>query len=46
MWKTKTFRTRIEMDRWLFKRDGRIQWHEIFINNGYGVEYRKLMRVY
>lgn len=42
MWKTKTFRTKKEMDRFIDVYGHRIQWSEIFINNGYGIEYRML----
>lgn len=46
MWMTRTFKTREAFHRWI-KRNGRkTQWQEIFINNGYGVEYRKLRKVY
>ena len=39
-WSIKTFRTKEAMER--FTTNNRIQWHEIFINNGYAVEYRKM----
>jgi hypothetical protein len=42
MWQTKTFKTREAMEKWLKKREGRIQYTQIFINNGYGVEWRPL----
>jgi hypothetical protein len=42
MWTTKTFKTREAMTRWLAKREGRIQWQEIFVNNAYGLEWRPL----
>lgn len=45
MWRTKTFKTKEEMKNWLDKRSGRIQYNEIFINNGYGVEWRPLRRI-
>ena len=46
MWTTKTFKTRAAMQKWIDKYGARIQWHEIFINNAYGIEYRPLRRVY
>lgn len=46
MWIVKTFKTRKAMKRFLARHEGRIQWVEIFINNGYGIEYRKLRRIY
>lgn len=42
MWNTKTFKTKEAMTEWLNRNDNRIQWVEIFVNNAYGVEYRKL----
>jgi len=41
-WQTKTFKTSEAMREWLAKREGRIQWNEIFVNNAYGVEWRDL----
>lgn len=46
MWKVKTFKTKQAMEKFLAKHEGKIQWVEIFINNAYGIEYRKLRRVY
>jgi hypothetical protein len=42
MWQTKTFKTKEEMQAWLEKREGRIQYQEIFVNNAYGVQWRPL----
>jgi len=46
MWITKIFRTRESMEKFIAKNDGKIQWVEIFVNNAYGIEYRKLHKVY
>jgi hypothetical protein len=46
MWKTRIFKTKEAMNQFLLRNEGRIQWHEVFINNAYGVEYRKLRWVY
>jgi hypothetical protein len=46
MWITRQFRTKQTMEKFLAKNGYKIQWHEIFINNAYGIEYRKLRRVY
>ena len=46
MWTIKTFKTRKSMNSFLAKNAGKIQWVEIFINNGFGIEYRRLRRVY
>ena len=42
MWHTKTFKTKEKMKQWLAKREGKIQWEEVFVNNAYGVLYRRL----
>jgi len=46
MWTFKAFKTKQVMDKWLSRKAGKIQYVEIFINNGYAVEYRRLRRVY
>lgn len=46
MWDTKVFKTKESMVKWLVANDHNIQWQEIFINNAYGVEFRKLRKVY
>lgn len=46
MWNIKTFKTRESMNRFTAKHGYKLQWNEIFINNGYAIEYRKLRRVY
>ena len=42
MWQIKTFKTRKAMLRWVSRNESRIQWEQVYINNGYAVEYRKL----
>ena len=46
MWETKYFKTKKALDRFMEANKHKYQMTEIFINNGYGVEYRKLRRVY
>ncbi len=41
-WQTQTFKTREAMAAWLERNAHLIQWEEIFIENGYAVEYRLL----
>ena len=43
MWQIKVFKTRAEMFRFISLRN--IQWEEVFINNGYGVEYRPIKKI-
>jgi hypothetical protein len=45
-WKIKTFKTIESMNNWLAKNDRLIQFNEIYVNNAYAVEYRKLRRIY
>lgn len=46
MWNTKVFKTKESMTKWLAANDHKVQWNEIYINNAYGIEYRKLRVVY
>ena len=46
MWITKVFKTQKNMQNFINKNKGKIQYTEIFINNGYAIEYRKLIKVY
>ena len=40
-WQTKTFKTKAAMDCFIAARKHNHQITEIFVNNGYGVEYKK-----
>jgi len=44
MWKIKQWNLdqEEEMQNWIAKNESRIQWHEVFINNALGIEYRML----
>jgi hypothetical protein len=53
-WQTKKWRfrtlesaeiARAKMNAWLEKNKHRIQYQEIFVNNAYAIEYRKLRRL-
>lgn len=46
MWISRQWKTKEAMNKFLAKNEGKIQWVEVFINNAYGLEYRKLKRVY
>ncbi len=46
MWTIKVFKTREKMNKFIQKNEGRIQWVEVFVNNGYAIEYRPLRWVY
>lgn len=45
MWQIKKFKTLEKMNAWLEKRKDRIQYDQVFIENCYAVEWRKLRRV-
>ena len=45
MWKTKRFTTFTEMAAWIGKREQRIQYTQLFVNNAYAVEWRPLRRI-
>lgn len=45
MWHIKTFKTQNAMKRFITKYRHCIQWQEVFINNAYGIEYRRLRRI-
>lgn len=45
MWQIKTFKTKNEMRNWIDKNRGKFQIVEIFVNNAYGIEYRKLRMI-
>lgn len=42
MWQVKTFKTREAMLTYLDRNAHRIEYREVFVNNAYGITYRKL----
>lgn len=44
-WRTKTFKTREEMEQWVSKNYLKYQMSEVFINNAYGIDYRPLIKL-
>lgn len=42
MWNSKRFKSRDEMLAWIKRHEGLIQYNEIFIENGYAIEWRRL----
>jgi hypothetical protein len=42
MWILRTFRTKNAMIKFINLHAKKIQWNEIFINNGHAIEYRYL----
>ena len=45
MWQFKHFTNRDEMLNWIEANEKRIQWDEIYVHNGYCIEYRKLRAI-
>ena len=46
MWNIKTFKTFEDMQKFLEKNTDKIQYNQIFINNCYAIEYKKIIRIY
>jgi hypothetical protein len=44
MWEVKHFKTHDAQERWIAANGHRYQIRRLFVNNGYAVEYRKLVR--
>jgi len=42
MWQIKIFKTEKSMLSFLKKNGNKIEFQEIFVNNGFGIEFRKL----
>jgi hypothetical protein len=45
MWQVKVFKTKAAFDKWVSRNNHRMQWQEIFVNNAYGVEFRRLRQL-
>lgn len=45
-WKTKTFKTREEFNKFVTKNKNKYQMEEVFINNGFAVDYRPLLKIF
>lgn len=45
MWTIKRFRTKEAMTKWIARHGHRYQWQEVFLDNAFGVECRKLRRI-
>lgn len=46
MWELKTFKTQAAQNNWIAKNEHKYQIVVIYLNNEYGVEYRKLRKLY
>lgn len=45
MWRIKTFKTSAALWTWVRANEGRIQFIELAVNNGWAVQYRPLREV-
>jgi len=45
MWENKYFKSAEKRDKWIEKNKDKYVIDIIFINNGYGVEYKKIRRI-
>lgn len=45
MWEFKRFKTKDSMRKWVNTNKKKYQIEEVFVNNGYAVEYRKLRKI-
>lgn len=45
MWEYREFKTQAALDKFIEKHGHKIQYEIIYINNSFGIEYRKLRRV-
>lgn len=45
-WEIKTFKTLESMKNFIKKIEKNYIYNEIFINNGYAIEYKKLLKIY
>ena len=46
MWQTKYFKTELQARNWMAKNSNKYQMDFIFVDNGFGVEYKPLRKVY
>lgn len=45
MWEIKTFKTQKQLNNFILKNKNKIQYNIIFVNNGFGIEYKKLIKI-
>ena len=45
MWNNKFFRTYLDMINWIRNNENKYRIDIIFVENGYGVEYKKLIKM-
>lgn len=45
MWKVRTFKTKEQLNNFIKRNKNKIQYDIIFVNNGFGIEYKKLIKI-
>ena len=43
MWNIKVFKSKEKFLQWIEKNADKMQWHEVFVNNAYAVQYKPLL---
>lgn len=46
MWQTKYFRDEKSMQRWIARNSKRFRIHEVIVESGYAVDYKKKVFIY
>lgn len=45
MWEVRTFKTKEQLDNFIERNKNKIQYDIIFVNNGFGIEYKKIIKI-
>ena len=45
MWEVRTFKTKEQLNNFIKRNKNKIQYNIIFVNNGFGIEYKKLIKI-
>ena len=45
MWEVRTFKTKEQLHNFIKRNKNKIQYDIIFVNNGFGIEYKKLIKI-
>jgi hypothetical protein len=45
VWRVKTFKTSEALNKWVIRHGSKVQYNLIFLNNGFGVEWRPLRKM-
>lgn len=45
MWRIKTFKTKEAMENFIRHNNNKMQWEEVFVNNEYAIQYKRLIKI-